>query len=224
MGSYLYTEGVCKNTVYCEHLGYDTEYCLPGCPEKVRLEGIDTDHQYALQKSSLFTNAVLLYCNRGDDHDLFHNRDIVRLVIYFLLQYSVQERLEKATSLYIPWSIRHINESELYMVIPPKRFLCKEENNSVVIRHIKNRGKTYCIPNSFWLDDVYESLQCPCPLRKDRVARERRAHEQEQLKRSQHIQRRTDCLVVQHTSVPYCRLHNKWGYRCPQCKTCNNDF
>ena len=219
MGSYLYTEESDKDTVYVEHLNYDTKDCLPGCREKLRLEGIDTVHEYALQKSSLFTNAVLLYCDKSSNHDLFYNRDIVRVVIHFLIQYSVQERIEKAPTLSIPWCIHYYKTNDYYTVMPPNRSLCKDNKHSSTSM-IKNQGKIYFIYNSFWLDDVYESLTCPCPLRADRIARKRAQREEHE----RHIERQRCPVTVLPTRVPYCKEHDKWGYRCSECTGHNKDY
>ena len=160
-----------KTAGYVERLDYDTKNCLPGCIYKVDTERIDTIRQYALQKSSLWTNVVLLYCDKSSNHVLLRNRDISALIIRLLIEYSVQERIEKAPLLVKPWSILYIND-DYYEIGPPSS--CQYTDNAAIISMIICRGKRYLVSNYFWIDDIYHSLICDCPLLKESLVKRQR--------------------------------------------------
>lgn len=151
--------------------GYDTRYCLPGCKEKCYSERHDSLHAQALKRSPLWNNIILfksgMALQQPVKHYFFSNSDVCLCIIEQFVRYTVQERLEQSTTIHKPWKILPLytdRSSNWWVVNSPVDCIYITQQTGLQIVH--SNGKRYGVPGYFWYDDVYWSLQCPCPLAK----------------------------------------------------------
>jgi hypothetical protein len=160
---------------------YDYSKCKPGCKLKVDNEKKDPLFRYAIRQSPIWNSALLIQVSINDVTSVFAcslPKEVIRYIRDMYIDYSVQERIEKACTLTkYPWklvTIQHIEKGDLYSLTPPDECVYKRKASRYT--YIKNRGKVYRIRNYFWLDDVYYTDICKC-----------KAYHNE-MKRQQHIQ------------------------------------
>ena len=155
---------------------YDTENCLSGCMFKCYEERIDLFHHKALRKTPFITHAVLLQTLmlHGDRErfPLLENRDVMSHIIWLFVEYSVQERIARCTKLAIPWKLERLQyRNDCTYISPPNTCEYMGKSQYGPPPTIVNRGRMYMVDGYFWYDDVYHSLVCDCPIRRDETKR-----------------------------------------------------
>jgi len=136
--------------------------CREGCPEKRSLANIDPLYRLAFRNNNLLTSAALFYGVNEVDHILLSNRDIVNLIISIFLEVIVEERITKAPTLAIPWSIDYIAQCGYWDINYPMYSPLRFSRGRLMM--IKHRGKKYRLCSDFWSDDIYYSISCHCPM------------------------------------------------------------
>jgi hypothetical protein len=165
MGVFLSTEEEASLRNGC----YDTKNCLPGCLEKCLIEGTGSLHEGALGKAHFMRKALFI---REAIHSSLQNADVTDLILRLFLHCCVEERVARSLTLPKPWRVaRHYSrDSVMVLLLPPYCSVYRDKAKIYCIIH--HHGEELMVPSSFWLDDVYDSIECECPPRKAHLRHE----------------------------------------------------
>lgn len=172
-------------TILSDGSQYDMSKCKPGCIERVYTERKDPMFMNALKGSSIFDLPILLFISIKKDKDSFfsllNNNDVMLYIIRLVIYHSIQERIIKSMRLDKPWKITNIysrDDPNFINVHAPSK--CVYSGHSCYINNIKCGAFTYNISNYFWVDDIYHSDICKCPLYYEKIElchkRKRKSH------------------------------------------------
>jgi len=115
----------------------------------------------ALCNAEFLQSAVLFYCGKSSDHDLFLNQDVKKLIVSYLLEALVAQRVDKCTRLCRWWRLEP-DEHDIFSVKLPDKHTHGWAPFKAHVMEIE--GVRYRIPHYFWLDEVYYSIECPCQV------------------------------------------------------------
>ena len=152
---------VSKDThIFTTDIIYDTKDCKPGCIQKVYNERKDSLFENALKNSSIFNIPLILLSiygknDVGTKFSLFPIEIIDHITLMYI-EYSIQERILNSFTLVKPWKL-----SSRTLECPDE---CVYKNHKSYYSRIKNNDHVYIIYNYFWVDDIYHTDICKCPL------------------------------------------------------------
>lgn len=136
---------------------YPLKNCLADCPEKRIFLQKDPQFLLAFQQFPPLGKAVLFKFGSPISHMV----DVVNTIVRLFIELVVLERIELALTLPVPW-LKELTCGGYYEIRRSNGFHYTHLDQRSTM--IKIAGHCYSVPRYFWLDAIYFTRICHCPL------------------------------------------------------------